>query len=92
VSPEVAARLDRDDNYGIWWFNRRNVRKRPAAEPDGTGGRRYRIRLSTRTRERSEWIAVPVPANDRLPRELVEQARYLVETREGKERLHPARE
>ena len=29
---EVAAKLDREQNYGIWWYNRRNVRKRNASE------------------------------------------------------------
>lgn len=41
VSPEVAARLDPEKRYGVWWFNRRSVRKKHASEPDGHGGRRY---------------------------------------------------
>jgi site-specific DNA recombinase len=92
VSPEVAARLDPHREFGIWWFNRRSVRKKHASEPDGNGGRRYTARTSIRTRDRGEWIAVPVPASGLLTRELVDEARYLIGSREGSERLHPARE
>ena len=92
VSSEVAARLDPDRNYGVWWFNRRNVSKKHASLPDGNGGRRYTARTTTKTRDRGEWIAVPVPASELVPRELVDEARYLVGSRKGNERLRQARE
>jgi site-specific DNA recombinase len=91
VSPEVAARLDPRRPYGIWWYNRRNVKKKHASEPDGKGGRRYAARTTTETRDREDWIAVPVPASERLTRDVVDRARHLIASRKGNERLHPAR-
>ncbi len=76
VSPKVATRLDPSKNYGIWWFNRRNVKKRQAQKPDGNGGRRYKVHTLVKTRDKDDWIAVPVPAY--LPRELVDQVRILI--------------
>jgi site-specific DNA recombinase len=90
VLAEVAARLDPSKNYGIWWYNRRNVKKKQASEPDGSGGRRYKARTSTTTRDKGDWIAVPVPAS--LPHKLVNQARFLTSSRKGYERKYEARE
>jgi hypothetical protein len=44
VSPEVAAHLDPDEEYGIVWWNRRKVNTRTVSEPDGSGGRVYKKR------------------------------------------------
>ena len=41
VSAEVAARLDSQNRYGLWWFNRRGVKVQQVSEP-GPDGRRYR--------------------------------------------------
>jgi len=90
VSSEVAATLDPDKLYGIWWYNRRNVTKSYGSETDGDHGRRYVTRTSVRTRDEQEWIAVPVPAY--LPRKLVDQARLMIESRTGLERKHQARQ
>src|SRR5215208_6010163 len=90
LSPEVAARLDPNEAYGIWWYNRRNVTTSYDTETDGAQGKRYVIRTSVRTRDEKDWIAVPVPAY--LPRELVDQARLMVESRTGLERKHQARQ
>ncbi len=90
VSPEVAAALDPEKSYGIWWYNRRSVQKKQTSGSDGNGGRRYKARTSTRTRSKEDWIAVPVPAF--LPRELVDQARFLVSSRKGNQRKHQARD
>jgi hypothetical protein len=90
VSPEVAARLDPSKQYGIWWYNRRNVTKSYGSEADGNAGRRYVTRTSVRTRDVQEWIAVPVPAY--LPRKLVDHARLMIESRTGLERKHQARQ
>ena len=90
VAPEVAARLDPTKTYGIWWYNRRNVKKKPRSKPDGKGGRTYGAKTSVRTREREDWIAVPVPAF--LPRDLVDRARFMVSSRKGNERKHRSRE
>lgn len=77
VAPEVAARLDPDEHYGIQWFNRKKTSTSTIGEPDGQGGRRYRKRSTVILRPREEWIAIPVPAY--LPRALVDRARKALE-------------
>jgi site-specific DNA recombinase len=66
VEPEVAARLDPEARYGIYWRNRDRWKK----SKDG--------RYVRRPLDRSEWIAVPVPDSD-IPMEWVEAARRRVE-------------
>jgi site-specific DNA recombinase len=90
LSGEVAARLDPNKSYGIWWYNRRNVTKSYDSETDGAQCKRYVTRTSVRTRDEKDWIAVPVPAY--LPRKLVDQARLMIESRTGLERKHQARQ
>jgi site-specific DNA recombinase len=77
ISAEVAARLDRDGEYGIWWFNRRRFERRHVSEPDGNGGRVYRWRNKVIARPRSEWIGVPVPSSG-IPREWLDVAREAI--------------
>jgi len=78
VSPEVAALLDRDRYYGIWWFNRERWRHTKISEPSPTGeGRIYRSKVVSAPRPRAEWVAVPVP-DAGIPRETVEAARHIV--------------
>src|SRR5215210_1778399 len=78
VSPKVAALLDRDRRYGIWWFNRERWRRTKISEPSPTGeGRVYRSRVVSAPRPREEWVAVPVPDSG-IPRETVETARHIV--------------
>jgi site-specific DNA recombinase len=76
VSPEVAARLDTEKYYGIWWFNVRRTTSRQVAEA-GADGRRYRRRATTVIKPKEEWIAVPVPDSG-IPREWVDAAREAV--------------
>ena len=90
VEPEVAARLDREKEYGIRWHNKHRITARTVSEPDGNGGRRYKKRTHTTLRPKEEWIAVPVPA--RLPRSVVDQARATVTSRKVSERKYLARE
>ncbi len=73
VSPEVAARLDPEKHYGIWWYNRRRMRYRQVAE-EGPDGRYYRRRGRSEWKDESEWVAVPVP-DPGIPREWVDAAR-----------------
>jgi site-specific DNA recombinase len=73
VSPEVAARLDPDNSYGIWWFNVRRTTSRQVAEA-GADGRRYRRRATITIKPKEEWIAVPVP-DAGIPRAWVDAAR-----------------
>src|SRR5215210_9330597 len=78
VSPEVAALLDRDRRYGIWWFNRERWRRTKTSEPSPTGeGRVYRSKVVSVPRPREEWVAVPVPDSG-IPRETVDAARHIV--------------
>jgi site-specific DNA recombinase len=73
VSPEVAAHLDPNKCYGVWWWGRSRISRRQVSEP-GPDGRRYRYRYSTSQRPREEWTAVPVPDSG-IPREWVDAAR-----------------
>src|SRR5919199_3396169 len=69
ISPEVAKRLDRKRNYGVWWFNRERIVRRRVVK-NGEGGREYKYRITRVPKPRSEWIAVPIP-DARVPREWV---------------------
>jgi len=76
VTPEVAARLNPEKNYGIWWFNRRRVKVTQVSEGSGTD-KRYRRRSELEAKDQSEWIAVPVP-DAGVPREVVDAARAAI--------------
>jgi site-specific DNA recombinase len=89
VTPEVAARLHPDKEYGIQWYNRQRVTERTVSEPDGNGGRQYRKVRKFVWRPKEEWVAIPVPAY--LPRALVDRAHVMLEANKGFERKHPAR-
>jgi len=91
VAPEVAARLDESKCYGVQWYNRNKAVTRSVSEPDGNGGRRYRKRKTLVTRPREEWLAIPVPASERLPRDLVDLACATMDATKGSERKHLAR-
>ena len=73
VSAEVAAKLDPEKLYGIWWFNKVRSHVTQTAE-NGPEGRRYRRHVKRVERPREEWIAVPVP-DPGIPREWVDAAR-----------------
>jgi site-specific DNA recombinase len=73
VSLEVAAKLDRDQLYGIWWFNRLRVHTRQISEPS-ENGRRYRKEVRTSDKPKEEWVGVPVPYAG-IPLEVVNAAR-----------------
>jgi site-specific DNA recombinase len=60
VVPHVAARLDPNRSYGLWWFNRLGHKVRQVSEPSGNG-RRYRKTHDWYQKPKEEWIAVPVP-------------------------------
>ncbi len=76
VAPEVAARLDPGELYGVWWFNRRRTSMTQVSEV-GPDGRTYHKRRRVSLKDRSEWIAVPVPDSG-IPREVVDAARSVV--------------
>jgi site-specific DNA recombinase len=77
VAPEVAARLDPDRRYGLWWFNRLGHKVRQVSEPSANG-RRYRKTHDWYQKPKEEWIGVPVP-NSGIPREVIEAARAAIE-------------
>jgi site-specific DNA recombinase len=91
LSPEVAATLDPDKEYGVQWYNRQRVTERTVSEPDGVspGGRRYRKTRTFRWRPKEEWIAAPVPAY--VSRTLVCLARGAMDGRSGRERKYLSR-
>jgi site-specific DNA recombinase len=76
VAPEVAARLDPDKLYGIWWFNRRRTTTTQVAVA-GPEGREYKKKSSVAYKEKNEWIAVPVCGSG-IPLEWVDAARTAI--------------
>jgi len=76
VSPDVAARLDPEGLYGVWWYNRLRVRTRQVSEPS-QNGRRYRKEARFSVKPKEEWVAVPVP-DAGIPRDLVDAAREAI--------------
>jgi site-specific DNA recombinase len=78
LTPEVAATLNRDEHYGVWWYNRQQVKWSQVSEA-GPEGRIYRRRGKYSMKDKSEWIAVPVP-DAGIPRHVVEAARRTVLT------------
>jgi site-specific DNA recombinase len=74
VPSEVAARLNPDKRYGIWWYNRRRFEpKRTPPKFPGDYKRKYR----PISKPCEEWIGVPVPDSG-IPPELVDAARSRV--------------
>lgn len=77
VTPEVAAGLDKDRSYGIWWWGRARHTRRRVAFDEPSGGRSYRESKVVRPIEKERWVAVPVP-DPGVPREWVDGARAAV--------------
>ncbi len=73
LTPEVAAGLDPERCYGVWWFNRERWTTNPVSDVSG-GGRVYRRSVRAVPKPREEWIAVPVPDSG-VPRRVVDAAR-----------------
>jgi site-specific DNA recombinase len=76
VSAEVAARLDPNESYGIWWFGRKRHHQVHKSEI-GPDGRTYHRTTKSVWLEREKWIAVPVPDSG-IPQETVDAARERV--------------
>jgi site-specific DNA recombinase len=77
VSAEVAGRLEPEETYGIWWFNRRRGEMRKVVEAGPDGERVYRKRYKQAQKPRSEWVAVPIP-DAAIPWEWVDAARQAI--------------
>jgi len=73
VAPEVAARLDPEKSYGVWWYNRRQVSTTHVSET-GPEGKRYAKKVKYAPKPKDQWIAVPVPDSG-IPRAVVRAAR-----------------
>jgi site-specific DNA recombinase len=74
VSPEVAAHLDPQQNYGLWkWGTTRHIRSQ-VSEVGPNGTRVYRNQHKSVARPEEEWVYVPVPDSG-VPREWVDAAR-----------------
>ena len=80
LSPDVAARLDSEASYGVWWFGRRHTTHERVAEVGADGTRDYRLRQKTAVKPSEQWIAVPVP-DAGVPGALVEAARARIRDR-----------
>ncbi len=76
VSPDVAARLDPNKRYGVWYFNRRRYVSKQVSV-NGPQGRSYRRTTKVFDKPRTEWVAVPVPESG-IPREWVDAAREAI--------------
>ena len=76
VSPDVAARLDPNENYGIWWFGRQRHHQGQKSE-NGPDGRTYHKTKKSVWLDREKWIAVPIPDSG-IPLETVDAARERV--------------
>jgi len=77
VAPEVAARLNPEKRYGIWYYNVTRRQTRQVAEIGPDGSRTYAKHYKTNVKPPSEWIAVPV-VDSGIPREWVDAAREAI--------------
>jgi site-specific DNA recombinase len=77
ISPEVAARLDPHQSYGLWkWGINRHIRSQ-VSEIGPDGQRIYRKRHKRIARPEEEWVYVPVPDSG-VPQEWVDAAREAI--------------
>jgi site-specific DNA recombinase len=77
VFPEVAARLDPQQSYGLWkWGINRHIRSQ-VSEVGSDGTRVYRTQQRRVARPEEEWVYVPVPDSG-VPREWVDAAREAI--------------
>lgn len=73
LSEPVLSTIDPTKTYGVYYFNRDKVVKRQVVE-ETPEGRVYRTKSKTTPKDKSEWIAIPVP-DAGVPRETVDAAR-----------------
>ena len=69
----LAARLDPEARYGVWWSGRRAF-ERKLVSKNGPEGRRYKYSYKVKERAPEDRIGVPVPDSG-IPREWVDAAR-----------------
>jgi site-specific DNA recombinase len=73
VFPELAARLDPEAQYGVWWSGKKAF-ERKLVSKNGPEGRHYKYKYKVRERAPEDRIAVPIPDSG-IPREWVDAAR-----------------
>src|SRR5215212_4097586 len=76
VSPELAARLDPEARYGVWWSGRKAF-ERKLVSKNGPNGREYKYSYKVKERAPEDRIAVPIPDSG-IPREWVDAARAAI--------------
>jgi hypothetical protein len=84
LNPEILPALDQDREYGVYYYNRERVLTYQAAE-ETPRGRVYKKKTKRTQKDRSEWIAIPVP-DAGIPREVVESARRALEQNKASSR------
>lgn len=77
MRPDVAARLDPQERYGMWYFNKRRFFRKQVKEVGPDGRIEYKKRQRIEVKPRVEWIAVPV-LDAGVPREPVDGARAAI--------------
>jgi site-specific DNA recombinase len=80
VTPEVAANLDPEKSYGIWWWGKERHRMRQTSEQK-PGGKVYKKVTRSVPLPSEEWVAVPVP-DAGVPKAWVDAAREALEKNE----------
>jgi site-specific DNA recombinase len=80
VAPEVAANLDPEKSYGIWWWGREQHRTKQVSERGPSGKVYKKVTLSLPV-PKKEWVAVPVP-DAGVPIEWVDAAREALKKNE----------
>jgi site-specific DNA recombinase len=60
VTPEVAANLEPERSYGIWWWGKERHRMRQTSE-QRPSGKVYKKVTHSVPLPKEEWVAVPVP-------------------------------
>ncbi len=74
VSREVAANLEPERSYGIWWYGKQRHVQKQSSTIGPNGERSYRKSKRSTWNPKDKWIAVPIP-DAGIPRELVDAAR-----------------
>jgi site-specific DNA recombinase len=80
VTPEVAANLDTEMSYGIWWWGKERHRTRQISE-EKPSGKIYKKVTRSVPLPSEEWVAVPVP-DAGVPKAWVDAAREALKKNE----------
>jgi site-specific DNA recombinase len=80
LTPEVAANLDPEKSYGIWWWGKERHRMRQISERKPSGKVYKKVTRSVPL-PKEEWVAVPVP-DAGVPKAWVDAAREALKKNE----------